>query len=198
MHGLVAVTTRLRSDMALQQAFGRTACADQSTIPDTLNACTTDTVTQLTAALTTIYRQHAQGYRHNYHQRSHLLDGDLRGMPGGPTAALATTGYCAKTRNRRGRQLGRVLATRYGESVTDQHFAGSTGLVRALRPRVEAAEPVLGLTERQRQRTILRRASGGERIDAINWLRTRGYQIYTKDYSRPRAQAGPDRHAMAA
>jgi hypothetical protein len=39
-HGLVEVNTRLRSDLALQQAFGRTSCADQSTIQDTLNACT--------------------------------------------------------------------------------------------------------------------------------------------------------------
>jgi hypothetical protein len=31
-HGLVEVNTRLRSDPALQQAFGRTSCAEQSTI----------------------------------------------------------------------------------------------------------------------------------------------------------------------
>ena len=31
-HGLVEINTRLRSDAALQQAFGRTACADQSTV----------------------------------------------------------------------------------------------------------------------------------------------------------------------
>jgi thiamine kinase-like enzyme len=43
-HGLVEVNTRLRSDLALQQAFGRTSCADQSTIQDTLNACTEVTV----------------------------------------------------------------------------------------------------------------------------------------------------------
>ena len=41
-HGLVEVNTRLRSDVALQQAFGRTSCAEQSTIQDTLNSCTAD------------------------------------------------------------------------------------------------------------------------------------------------------------
>src|SRR5262245_11856002 len=55
-HGSVEVNSRLRSDVALQAAFGRTACADQSTIQDTLNACTAQNVAQLTAALPTIYR----------------------------------------------------------------------------------------------------------------------------------------------
>src|SRR5262245_53618323 len=54
-HGLSEVNPRLRCDVALQQAFGRSACADQSTIQDTLNACTSTNVAQLTAALTTIY-----------------------------------------------------------------------------------------------------------------------------------------------
>src|SRR5438034_1945525 len=114
-HGVVEVNTRLRSDVALQQAFGRLACADQSTIQDTLNACTTENVTQMTAALTAIYRAHGRGYRHHYQDRRQLLDVDLSGMPCGPTAALATKGYFAKARNRRGRQLGRVVATHYGE-----------------------------------------------------------------------------------
>src|SRR5262245_5934319 len=65
-HGIVEVNTRLRSDVALQQAFGRTSCAEQSTIQATLNACTPDNVEQLTRALTTIYRQHSLGYRHAY------------------------------------------------------------------------------------------------------------------------------------
>jgi hypothetical protein len=69
-HGLLEANTRLRSDRALQQAFGRNTCADQSTIQATLNACTEANVQQLTAALTTIYRQHSQGYRHNYQRRT--------------------------------------------------------------------------------------------------------------------------------
>ena len=39
-HGLCEINTRLRSDVALQTAFGRSACADQSVLQDTLNACT--------------------------------------------------------------------------------------------------------------------------------------------------------------
>jgi hypothetical protein len=187
-HGLVEVNTRLRSDTALQEAFGRSACADQSTIQATLTSCTDANVTQLTAALTTIYRQHSQGYRHPYAQRYQLLDVDLSGMPCGPKAALAEKGYFANQRNRRGRQLGRVVASRYGEIVTDQLFAGTVGLTKALIPLVEAAEQVLGLTAAKRQRTILRIDSGGGSIADVNWALARGYQIHTKDYSRQRAR----------
>lgn len=187
-HGLVEVNTRLRSDIALQQAFGRLACADQSTIQDTLNACTSENVTQMTAALTAIYRAHGQAYRHHYQDRRQLLDVDLSGMPCGPKAALATKGYFANARNRRGRQLGRVVATRYGEVVTDQVFAGTTSLVTALRPVVEAAEQMLELDARRRARTIVRVDSGGGSIDDVNWMLARGYQLHTKDYSRQRAR----------
>jgi len=187
-HGIVEVNTRLRSDLALQQAFGRCACADQSTVQDTLNACTTENVQQLTNALTTIYRAHSQGYHHNYQTQRQLLDVDLSGMPCGPKAALATKGYFPKQRNRRGRQLGRVVASRYGEVVSDQLFAGTTGLVKALQPMVEAAEQVLELTAERRTRTIVRLDSGGGSIADINWLLSRGYQVHTKDYSRARAR----------
>ena len=187
-HGLVEVNTRLRSDPALQRAFGRAACADQSTIQATLNAGTAENVAQLAAALTAVYRQHGRGYRHDYARRRQLLDVDLSGLPCGPKAALATRGYFANQRNRRGRQLGRVLATRYGELVSDQVFAGTTGLTTWLRPLVEAAEAVLGLDEAKRQRTILRVDAGGGSIGDINWALARGYQVHAKEYSRQRAR----------
>lgn len=187
-HGIVEVNTRLRSDVALQQAFGRSACADQSTIQDALNACSAENVSELTDALTSIYRTHSQGYRHEYQTQRQLLDVDLSGMPCGPKAALATKGYFPKQRNRRGRQLGRLVASRYAEVITDQVFAGSTSLVKALQPMVEAAEQVLEMDADKRARTIVRLDSGGGSIGDINWLLSRGYQVHTKDYSRARAR----------
>ena len=187
-HGLVEVNTRLRSDPALQEAFGRERCADQSTVQTTLNACDATNVQQLTTALTTIYRQHSQGYRHNYARRFQVLDVDMSGMPCGPNAAGSTKGYFPKQRNRRGRQLGRVLATRYGEIVTQQVFAGTVGLAAAFQPLVAAAEEVLGLDAARRQRTILRVDSGGGSLDDVNWALERGYQFHGKDYSRQRAR----------
>ncbi len=53
-HGLVERNTRLRSDRALQRAFGRAGCAEQSVVQETLDACTAENVAQLEAARDTI------------------------------------------------------------------------------------------------------------------------------------------------
>jgi hypothetical protein len=187
-HGMVEVNTRLRSDVALQQAFGRTACAEQSVVQDTLDACTPTNVTQLQQALDVIYRQHSQGYRHDYIHDWQILDADMSGMPCGKKAAFASRGYFAKQRNRRGRQLGRVVASRYDEIVVDRLFAGTTQLTSALQPLLEAAEQTLALDRAKRQRTILRVDAGGGSLADVNWVLRRGYQFHGKDYSGARAR----------
>src|SRR5215472_3895147 len=59
--GIVEVNTRLRSDRALQLAFGRSRCAEQSVIQQTLSACTAATVQLMEQAVDEIYRHHSQG-----------------------------------------------------------------------------------------------------------------------------------------
>src|SRR5258706_12195553 len=167
-HGLVEINTRLRADAGLQRAFGRTRCAEQSVVQDTLNACTAENVEQMEHALDTIYRQHSQGYQHDYQADFQILDVDMSGLPCGPKAAFATKGYFAKQRNRRGRQLGRVLASHYGEIVVDRLFEGKTQLTRALQPLMRAAEATLHLDADTRCRTIVRIAAGGGSLGDVN------------------------------
>jgi hypothetical protein len=182
-HGLVEINTRLRSDPALQAAFGRTACAEQSVVQQTLDACTDENVSQMQQAMDEIFRQHSRAYGHDYRGTYQLLDTDMSGMPCGPKAALATKGYFAKQRNRRGRQLGRVVASLYGEVVTDRLFDGKTQLTTALQPLLLAAEQTLELDESKRRRTIARVDAGGGSLDDVNWMLARDYQVHTKDYS---------------
>src|SRR5947209_5281589 len=182
-HGLVEINTRLRTDPGLQRAFGRSACAEESVVQETLDACTADNVTQLQHALDEIYRQHSQSVRQDYQARFHLLDVDMSGLPCGPKAAFATKGDFAGQYHRRGRQVGRVLATQYEEVVTDRLFAGNVQLIKALQPLVEAAETTLQLDETKRKRTIIRVDAGAGTADDLNWLLTRGYEIMAKEYS---------------
>ena len=186
-HGLVEINGRLRADPALHAAFGRTACAEQSVVQDTGDACTGETVSQMEAAMDAIYRAHSQGYRHSYAQGWQGLDVDMSGMPCGKKAALATAGYFAKQRNRPGRQLGRVLATRYHEIVVDRLFDGKTQLVTALLPLILAAEQTLALDAAKRERTLVRIDAGAGSVSDINWLLLRGYHVLAKDYSTKRA-----------
>lgn len=178
--GVVEVNTRVRPDRALQLAFGRTGCAEQSTISDTLNACTTENVIQLRTALKVILRHHSQSYRHDYTRTWQVLDIDVTGMPAGRLGEGVTTGYFAKQKNHRGRQLGRVLATRYDEIVVDRLYDGKRVLHRSLQELLTTAEDVLELAENKRESTIIRLdAGGGEEAD-INWVLGRGYALLVK------------------
>lgn len=187
-HGLVEINSRLRSDPALQTAFGRSRCAEQSVVQDTLNVCTAENVKQMEQAMDTIYRKLSQGYRHDYRAGLQVLDVDMSGMPCGKKAAFATKGYFAKQRNRRGRQLGRVLASDYDEVVVDRLFGGTIQLTKALRPLMEAAEVTLKLNKAKRARTLVRVDAGGGSLGDVNWLLMRGYQVHCKDYWSARTQ----------
>src|SRR5207237_2663201 len=90
-------------------------------------------------------------------------------------------------RNRRGRQLVRVLASHYGEIVVDRLFDGKTQLTRALQPLMLAAEGTLHLDEDKRRRTIVRMDAGGGSLEDVNWLLARGYLVHCKAYSSKQA-----------
>lgn len=186
--GLVEANKRVRADRALQRAFGRERCAEQSVISETLNACTRTNVQQMSQALTELYRQHSAGYHHNYQQQWQLLDIDLSGQPCGPKAAFASKGYFAHQRNRRGRQLGRVWASWYQEIVVDQIYPGNTTLHSVLPDLLKQAEQVLALDLPRRQRTILRIDSHGGSLHQVNELLRQGYQVHTKEGNWRRAQ----------
>lgn len=188
-HGLSEVNTRLRSDPALQRAFGRLSCAEQSVVQRTLDACTAENVAQTQQALDIIFRAHSQASRHSYRAELLLLDVDMTGLPCGPKAELSAKGYFARAGIRYGRQLGRVVATRYEEVVTDRLFGGGVQLNRALRPLVTVAEQTLESSYYRRQRTVLRIDAGGGSLDDVNWCLARGYQVHCKDVSSKRAEA---------
>ncbi|MDQ3174906.1 MAG: transposase, partial [Acidobacteriota bacterium] len=154
--GLNESTTRLRSDEALQRAFGRTACAEYSVIQDTLDACTPENVLQMKQVVATIFQQHSQAAKHDYDAALQLLDIDMSGLPCGPKAELSKKGYFSKDGIRYGRQLGRVIASRYEEIVVDELFAGNVQLNVALRSLTMAAEEVLQLDYARRGRTVIR------------------------------------------
>ena len=172
-HGLCEINTRLRSDECLQRAFGRTGCAEQSVVQQTLNACTAHNVAEMRQAVDLIFRRHSKAYSHNYRRKWQLLDIDLTGMPCSKRAQLSAKGYFSTKGIRYGRQLGRVVATHYQEIVTDRLYAGNVQLSKSLRQLVALAEETLDLNDYRRSRTILRIDGGGGSLDEVNWLLAR-------------------------
>ena len=186
-HGLVEVNTRVRTDSALQRAFGRSCCADQSVVQETLSSCTADNVQQMEEAVDTIFRTHSQTYRHNYKKGLLLLDIDLTGMPCGRQAEMALKGYFSQAGARYGRQMGRVMAARYDEVVVDRLYPGNLQLRTTMPHLLQAMEQTLELDEAKRRRTVLRIDAGGGSMNGLNWLLERGYHVHCKDLSSRRA-----------
>lgn len=186
-HGLVEINTRVRADQALQRAFGRTCCAEQSVVQETLSACTAKNVVEMQAAVAEIFRAHSAAYQHDYEAEFQVLDADLSGLPCGKRAEQALKGYFSQPRARYGRQLGRVVAARYEEVVADQVYPGNVQLSTTLPHLVEEAEQTLELDEGRRKRTVLRIDAGGGSMNGINWLLKRGYHVHCKDFSTRRA-----------
>lgn len=187
-HGLVEINTRVRADPGLQRAFGRSCCAEQSTISDTLDACTPENVQQMREAMTCLLRQHSQTYRHDYCTRWQLFDIDMTGLCAGCLGEGVTKGYFANRKNARGRQLGRVIATPYDEIITERLFTGKRQLETSLVALVDATAQTLELDEIKRKNTLLRIDGGGGSDANINALLTRDYQLLVKIHNWQRAR----------
>ena len=187
-HGLVEINTRLRSDPGLQAACGRQAWAEQAVGQETLDAGTEANVAQRPEALDTLSRRQRRGSRHDARQTLPRLEVERTGMPCGKKAACATQGSCATQRNRRGRQLGRVLATRDDASVVDRLCGGTTQLTSALRPLVQAAARTCALEEDKRRQTVGRIEAGGGRVADVNGRLEHNDHVHGKDSAGTRAQ----------
>jgi hypothetical protein len=186
--GITEINTRVRPDEMLQAAFGRDGCADQSTVSATFNACDVANVQQLRQAVETIYRKHSRACDHDYEQNWQVLDIDMTGLPAGIQGEGVTKGYFSGGKKRRGRQLGRVIATWYDEIVTEHLYAGNKQLHASLHELVTSSEQVLTLYRPERQRTLLRIDGGGGETAQIDWELKRGYLILVKAQGWKRIQ----------
>jgi hypothetical protein len=182
-HGLCEVNTRVRIDRALQLAFGRSSCAEQSVVQETLDACTSENVRQMKRAFKALLQKYSQAYRHRYKDKLQLLDLDMTGLPSGRLPEKASQRYFANKPHRYGRQMARVIAAHYEEIISDCVLPGNVQLNKVLRPLVEEMEVTLDLDRAKRTRTVLRIDAGGGSLNDVNWLLKRGYQIHSKDCS---------------
>jgi hypothetical protein len=188
--GVVEVNTRVRVDRGLQLAFGRSRCAEQSVISQTLSACTEETVAQMRNVVSRILRSSGKCCSHDYARRMLILDIDMTGMPTGLLAEGASKGYFGSKKNQRGRQLGRVLASDYDESVVDKLYGGGRQLERAWIELLTMSEHVLELDDDadSRKQVLLRFDAGGGTDANINYALQRGYQVITKTHHWGRAK----------
>lgn len=186
--GVVESNLRVRPDVAIQTALGRQGCAEQSTLSETLSACEAHTISTMRYALKEILQRLGACSRHDYEQAWQVLDVDLTGLGGGPQGEGVTRGYFAQSRRRRGRQLGRVLASLYAESVVEYLYEGRRQLEKSFQTLIMESEKALDLSENQRSRTVVRVDGGAGSTANITWALARGYGLLAKLHSAPRAK----------
>jgi hypothetical protein len=88
-----------------------------------------------------------------------------------------------------GRQLARVSATDYRETVWSEVYPGNQHTVQCFKPGGLAAETALELAPAQRKRTVWRLDGGAGSDDHVRWLLKRGLQVVAKEMSNRRAYA---------
>lgn len=187
-HGLVEVNTRLRSDSALQNAFSRNACAEQSVIQTTLNTCTSKNVAQMMLALDSIFQKHSYTSSHDLKKSLLIVDIDVTALPCGRKAEGSLKGYQGMKGIRYGRQMCRAIAAQYEEVIIDRLYPGNLQLHHVIPPMLEDIERTLKLNEDERKRVVIRMDAGGGSRDDINFVLSRGYQLHGKEMSRHRAE----------
>lgn len=188
---LSQINTVLRADGAVSRAWGRERCADQSSVQDTLSACTATNIDQMQEVLAQIYRNLARACQHSYATGPLILDIDLTGLPCSKTYAGASKGYFANSKKgTTGRQLCRVNASQYDEIVYQQVLPGnaSSSDLESFKTVLSATFHMLGLSSEQKGQLLIRLDGGFGTTAIIEYLLSEGYQFIVKLHSASRSK----------
>lgn len=104
-----------------------------------------------------------------------------------PTGRRQSPGLLQWEKNATGRQLARVSAIHYHETLWSDLFPGNRSTVDCLEPAILGVETSLELAEPQRRRTVYRLDGGAGTDGKLRWLLQRGYQVVAKGFSGRRA-----------
>jgi hypothetical protein len=185
---IAQVDTRLRPDVALARAWGRKRFADQSNLARTLDAFSTTEVAQLRYGSEALFRRESHVLRHDFVNDWLWLDIDLTPLPISKHAEGSTKGKFNQ-KGRYGRQLARVHAPQYHETLFSHVYPGKQESSPAYIPTLTALEAFLALTPAQKQRTVLRSDAGFGSDANVNHALTAHWQVLTKNKGGRRPQA---------
>jgi len=170
----------IRVDPAVQRAFGRTGCAEQSTIARTLQACTAAQVTQLERVSRSYLKHSGRTPRHRFDEKLLWRDVDVTPLPIGAQAEGSERTWMGRNRSKTGRKTLRFTASDYREILQETLLRGKASAVPALKTASSELELHLGWTRARRQRTVLRLDGGFGTTEVLNGLLSRGSQVVAK------------------
>ena len=178
----------IRLDPAVQRAFGRTGCAEQSTIARTLQASTPETVDQLSRVSWYYLKRYGQTPHHRFAERLLWVDVDVTPMPIGAKAEGSERTWMGRNRSKTGRKTLRITASPYREILHETLLRGKATAVPALKAALLEVESHLGWTRERRAQIVLRLDGGFGTTVVLNWLLSRGYQVVAKISNHGRVQ----------
>ena len=170
----------IRVDPAVQRAFGRTGCAEQSAIARTLQARTAETVDQFSRVSWYYLKRSGQTPHHRFAERRLWVDVDITPLPIGAQADGSERTWMGRNRSKTGRKVLRWTASDYREILHETLLRGKASAVPALKTALGELETRLGWTRERRQRVVLRLDGGFGTTEILNWLLSRAYQVVAK------------------
>jgi Transposase DDE domain group 1 len=176
----------IRVDPAVQRAFGRTGCAEQSTIARTLHASTAETVDQLSRVSWYYLKRYGQTPHHRFAEHLLWIDVDVTPLPIGAAAEGSERTWMGRYRGKTGRKTLRFTASAYREILHETLLRGKASAVPALKTALSEVETHLGWSRERRQRIVLRLDGGFGTTEVLHWLLSRGYQVVAKISHRGR------------
>jgi Transposase DDE domain group 1 len=170
----------IKVDPAVQRAFGRKGCAEQSTIARTLHACTAANVAQLERVSWYYLQRYGATPRHPFQAELLWVDADVTPMPIGAKAEGSERAWLGRSRRKTGRKTLRFTASAYRELLHETLLRGKAAAVPALKAALVELEIKLDWTREVRQRIVLRLDGGFGTTAVFNGLLSRGYQVVGK------------------
>jgi hypothetical protein len=167
----------IRTDGAVQRAFGRTGCAEQSTMARTLRACPTANVAQLAQVSWYSLKRYGAPPRHRFHDTRLWVDIELTPMPIGAKAEGSERTWMGRNRRKTGRKPLRITASPSREILHETLLRGKETAVPALQAALLEVETHLGWSRERRAQMVLRLDGGFGTTEILNWLLSRGYQV---------------------
>jgi Transposase DDE domain group 1 len=170
----------IRTDPAVQRAFGRQGCADQSTIARTLRACTAENVSQLERVSWYYLKRYGATSHHRFAEHRLWVDIDVTPLPIGAKAEGSERTWMGRNRSKTGRKTLRLTASPYREILHETLLRGKATAVPTLKAALHEVETHLGWTRERRAQIVLRMDGGFGTTEVLNWVLSRGYQVVAK------------------
>ena len=164
----------MRLDPVVPRAFGRTGCAEPSTIARTLQASTAETVDQRERVSWYDLKRYGQTPHQRFGERRLWVAVDVPPLPLGAQAAGSERPWRGRKRRKTGRKVWRGTARDDREMLQETWRRGKASAVPAWQTALGVVETRLGWTRERRQRIVLRLDGGCGTTAVLHGLLSRG------------------------